>query len=481
MILATGFKLGVNPLEWKIIPTFDLGPLDISPHGVGIAVGYFIGAHYLVRRARRLGGPDEADLWNAIFWGLVGAILGARIGYVLGHLSEVTDGGSDPLGVFKVWEGGISLLGGITGGILLALPYLFRKRMGFWRTFDLVAPALALGIAIGRIGDLIIGDHIGKPTSFFLGWRCLGEVGGGPPRSGLVYREALEAGSAPSLGCFDIAVHQTALYDLISTLALFGVLLWLGRRQARTDLPLAWLGRRELRRGLLTLVFPIWYGTVRIITDFLRVDKRYFGLTGSQILSLIVVAVCLYLLVRYRGAPERERAAERGAAAAEVGAGTSSEEAPADAEPSAEAEARGEAEAPARSEEAAVEAKAGAGEEVTAAPQAVAGQDAGAASEAGAAQEAEGASERGTAVTEPVAGAEAAQESGAAQETEVVQAAELTTADEAPGKKAKATRAKKTSSRGGKGEKAPKDEAGKKAAGRAAGGSKTRQRRGAQK
>jgi hypothetical protein len=163
--------------------------------------------------------------------------------------------------------------------------------MGFWRTVDLAVPGLALGIVVGRIGDLIIGDHLGKPTDFVLGWRCLGEVGGGEPTPAAVYRQALRDGGPPSLGCFDVTVHQTALYDFVSTLVLLGVLLWLGRRVRNV--------------GVLALVFGVWYGSMRIVTDFLRVDRRYFGLTGSQILSLIVVLIALALLARYRGAPPR--------------------------------------------------------------------------------------------------------------------------------------------------------------------------------
>jgi phosphatidylglycerol:prolipoprotein diacylglycerol transferase len=244
----------------------------------------------MVRRARRFGGPKEEDIWNVLFYALLGAIVGARVGYVIGHFGQVTNDGGDLVGVFKIWEGGISLLGGITGAVLAALPYAFRHKMGFWRMMDLAVPGLALGIVIGRIGDLLIGDHLGKPTDFALGWKCLGSSGDAPIPAEQ-YLGRLGQGDPPSLGCFDITLHQTALYDFISTLILLGVLLWLGRKVRGA--------------GFLTLFFVIWYGTMRMITDSLRVDRRYAGLTGSQILSLLVGLACLYLLARYRGAPPR--------------------------------------------------------------------------------------------------------------------------------------------------------------------------------
>ncbi|HEV2755381.1 MAG TPA: prolipoprotein diacylglyceryl transferase [Actinomycetota bacterium] len=296
---ALPFKLGIDPLEWGITPSIDIGGLSVSPHGIGIALGYLAGAQLMVRRARRFDGPDEGDIWNALFYALVGAIVGARLGYVFGHFSEVTDGGDDLLGVFKIYEGGISLLGGITGAVLAALPYTIRKKMGFWRMTDLAAPGLALGIVIGRIGDLVIGDHLGDPTTFALGWRCTGETGGAPPVSAEAY-ERLAESAPPSLGCFDVVLHQTALYDFFSTMLLLGVLLYIGRTVRRP--------------GLMTLVFVIWYGTMRVITDFLRVDKRYLGLTGSQLLALSVVLISLYFLARYRGAPPRWAAPPGGSA-----------------------------------------------------------------------------------------------------------------------------------------------------------------------
>lgn len=291
MILSAPIEFQIDPLAWAVLPRIDIGPLAISPHGIGVALGFFLGAHLMVRRARRYGGPDENDIWNALFYALIGAIVGARVGYLIGHIPEVTDNGDDILGIFRVWEGGISLLGGITGAVLFALPYLLKHRLGFWRMADLALPGLALGIVIGRIGDLVIGDHLGEPTKFALGWRCLGESGGVEPTSAEVYRAALERGDPPSLGCYDLVLHQTALYDFVSTLLLLGLLLYLGRRPHRL--------------GFMTLTYVIWYGTMRVLTDFLRVDQRYFGLTGSQIWALLLVLVCAFILARFRGAPPR--------------------------------------------------------------------------------------------------------------------------------------------------------------------------------
>ncbi len=277
-----------DPFAWEIIPRLRLGPLAISPHGIGIAVGYLLGAQLMVRRSRRFGGPDEADIWNALFWALLGAMVGARLGYVLGHLPEVTNDGNDLLGIFKVWEGGISLLGGITGAVVFAVPYIRKHQMGFWRMVDLAAPGLALGIVIGRIGDLIIGDHLGDPTTLPFGWRCLGSDGE-PPLPAAQYMERFQAGDPPSLGCYDITLHQTALYDFVSTLMLLGLLLYVGRKVRKP--------------GFMALTYVLWYGSARIVFDFLRNDRRYFGLTGSQLWAATLVIVCAYLLVRYRGAP----------------------------------------------------------------------------------------------------------------------------------------------------------------------------------
>lgn len=272
-------------LGWRVVPRIGFGDFSVSPHGVGIMVGYFVGVLLMARRARQRG-FDEDHVWNAAALGVVGAILGARIAYILGHFDEFTG----PVEWLKIWQGGISLVGGLIGGFGLVYLYVRRKGVDFFELVDLAAPGLALGTVLGRSGDLLIGDHLGKATSGWWGWVYRGgELISAPP--------CLTPSGDPvyptASGCIEpgTVVHQTALYDQIWSLVILGILLY--------------LDRSPRRRGFLILTWASLYGLGRIATDFLRVDKTWLGLglTGSQITSIVFVLVCVYLLIRYRGAP----------------------------------------------------------------------------------------------------------------------------------------------------------------------------------
>src|SRR5436190_1364060 len=93
-----------------------IGPLRISPHGVGIAVGFMIGARLMLPEAARKG-IKEDDVYTLLVRAAIGAMIGARVAYVANHLSDY----GSLIDILKVWQGGISLLGGIFGAIALAL------------------------------------------------------------------------------------------------------------------------------------------------------------------------------------------------------------------------------------------------------------------------------------------------------------------------------------------------------------------------
>jgi phosphatidylglycerol:prolipoprotein diacylglycerol transferase len=246
--------------------------LRISPHGVGIAVGFLLGARLMLPEAKRKGISEE-DVYALLTRAAIGAIIGARVAYVVNHLSDY----NHPLDALKIWQGGISLLGGIFGAVLLALPEMKKRKLSFWKVMDAAAPGMALGVIIGRIGDLIVADHLGKPTHFFLGYKC-------PPPN-------INTASP----CVGTVVHQTALYDFLLTIPLLLFLLWL--RRPRKD-------GRVRYDGFLLFVFATWYGVGRLIEDFLREDVRHFGLTGSQWTAAATMALCLFMLVVRRRTPK---------------------------------------------------------------------------------------------------------------------------------------------------------------------------------
>jgi phosphatidylglycerol:prolipoprotein diacylglycerol transferase len=336
-------------VTWPVIDRFRFGDsFAISPHGIFIAIGFGIGAWIFTKLAIQRGVPE--DLANSVvFWSLIGSIVGARVGYVIAHVSEF----DSPLEWLEVWRGGISLLGGIAGATIANAVNIRRQqyRFRFFQIADTVAPALAFGISIGRIGDLIIADHLGKPTSWLLAWRYSSGTIAPPFREvtpgrfvadlddGLT-QQITDAGSKLQDGARVLAegvgVHQTALYDMLLAGVLFAFL-W-------------WFIRSPRREGMVTLTFGLWYGSMRLLEDSLRIDKRFGPLTGSQWTALTVATICVALLVWFAsrrpegpttpprrplratpasgGAPPGERAPEDGASAGEADgsrAGSSSE------------------------------------------------------------------------------------------------------------------------------------------------------------
>jgi phosphatidylglycerol---prolipoprotein diacylglyceryl transferase len=263
----------VAALAWPIIERIPIyGDFKISPHGISIAVGFLFGAQLMLWAAQRRGVArrpvaDIAEVVQSLATrAALGGIVGARFFYIVTRPELFPD----PLGWFRIWEGGLSLLGGVTGAILAGFPYALRRRLSVRLLLDSLAPGLALGIFLGRIGDLVIGEHLGGRTDFFLGWRCTGAFG---------QPQAPYPWPGPRVqGCYDAVVHQTALYDFLTAGLTLAVLLLLQRR-SRFD-------------GSFAATFAVLYGGGRFLSDFARsADKDLlWTLTGSQLTVLAAIA-----------------------------------------------------------------------------------------------------------------------------------------------------------------------------------------------
>lgn len=259
-----------------LLAAFTYDPIQawgpVSPHGIGTAGGFLAGAFLMARRAEPRGIP-KTEVYNAVTWGAVGAILGARGFYVLAHLSEF-DSVRDML---AVWEGGLTMFGGFVGGLVLGLGYLRRHGFDIPVALDAAAPGFVVGVIIGRIGDIVIADHLGRPTDFFAGYR--------------IPDADLAPGYGPPVYVPGEVVHHTAVYDLLGALVLLGFIYLVGRRASHP--------------GVLFATFAVWYGAQRLLIDFTRnrelIESFFFGLSGSQWAGIGFALGGTYALLRMRG------------------------------------------------------------------------------------------------------------------------------------------------------------------------------------
>lgn len=247
------------------------GFIQVRSYGLMMALAFLVGTWLGLREAKRLG-LDEDKVVNIILIVLVVSVLGARALYVMEHVQEFRrEWGS----VLALWQGGLTLYGGIVAGTAAGLMAARRFGLPMWTLADALTPSLALGTAIGRVGCHLNGCCYGRPTS--LPWGIVF-----PPDS----YAGLEFGNAP--------VHPSQLY-----LAGAGVLLFL----------LTWfLRRRSGVPGTLFWLFIVLFALVRIPIDLTRAYEaeatllRFgaFGITESQLTSLAFALFGLLMIARLR-------------------------------------------------------------------------------------------------------------------------------------------------------------------------------------
>ena len=148
-------------------------------------MGFLLGSYFFLKWCRGAGLTDD-QVYSLVNRAAIGSIIGARVAYVINHPGDF----DNPLEIFAVWKGGISLLGGIGGAVLAGVPKMRSEGLSFWKVMDLAVPGVIMGIVVGRVGDLVIADHLGKPTDFFLGYVC--------PSGGRPVRRAWRPSARPS-------------------------------------------------------------------------------------------------------------------------------------------------------------------------------------------------------------------------------------------------------------------------------------------
>ncbi len=231
-----------------IDPTIELGPLTLAWHGITIAVGILVGGLAAAREARTRG-LDTAPLQTIGVILVVAALVGSRA-YFLAEHGELLDPSE--------WLGtrGFTFYGGLIAAALGIGAYLWRRRLSI-EYLDTVAFGLPLGIAIGRIGDVINGEHYGPATDFFLG-----------------VRNTHPDADVPSP---DLAYHSGGLYEVLIGVLTFVVVLAF-RNRLRRPTAMTWLVIALLSVG-------------RFVEFFARSDSQTLalGLEAGQWTSLALI------------------------------------------------------------------------------------------------------------------------------------------------------------------------------------------------
>ena len=248
-------------------PQFDpvaiaIGPIQIHWYGLTYLVAFGLFLWLGARRVRypwlAEAGWTRRDIEDLLFYGVVGVILGGRIGYVLFYKPAYY--AAHPLEVLAVWQGGMSFHGGLLS--VLAAMALFARRRGrtFLQVTDVIAPCVPTGLASGRIGNFINGELWGRAADPSLPWAMVF------PQSGT-----------------DIPRHPSQLYQFALEGLLLFALLW-------------WYASKPRQTGQVSGAFLIGYGFFRFIAEFFRepdsfLGLRAFDLSQGQWLSLPMIAI----------------------------------------------------------------------------------------------------------------------------------------------------------------------------------------------
>ena len=230
-------------------PQFDpvalsLGPVQVHWYGLTYLAAFGL---FLFLAARRVQQPQyvhagwtRRDVEDLLFWGVLGVVLGGRIGYSLfykpGHYL------ANPLEMLMVWKGGMSFHGGLLGVIAAMALFARSRKRPFLQVTDLIAPCVPTGLAMGRVGNFINGELWGRAADPALPWAMVF------PQSGTM-----------------LARHPSQIYQFLLEGLLLFALLW-------------WYGRKARPTGQVSGAFLIGYGIFRFIAEYFREPDSFLGL-----------------------------------------------------------------------------------------------------------------------------------------------------------------------------------------------------------
>lgn len=247
----------------------DLGIVKIYWYSIMILLGLLIGGYLVLKESKRFKIPEDY-ITNMFLYTIIFGVLGARLYYVVFNWDYYSQ---DLISIFKIWEGGLAIHGGLLFGLIFIIYYTKKYKVNTFRMLDIVVVGLLIGQAIGRWGNFFNGEaHGGATTLEFL--------------TSLHLPQFIIDG----MNIYGTYYHPTFLYE--SLWCLLGLILFLIIRR-----------RKYQKIGQLTGLYLIWYGIGRFFIEGMRTDSLMLGnLRMAQIVSIIfVIAGVLIFLARSSG------------------------------------------------------------------------------------------------------------------------------------------------------------------------------------
>lgn len=227
---------------------FYIGNKPIYWYALIILTGFLLGMFFVYKTCEKRG-VEKNNIWDIALYGLVSGIVGARIYYVLFALDEF----SSFWEIFEIWNGGLAIYGGIIGAAIAAFIYCRIKKLNTAKVFDVCAPGLLIGQAVGRFGNFVNAEVYGKETSSLLGMSI--------------------NGNAP--------VHPLFLYEsLWNIMGLIIILL---------------LRDRKKRDGQIFCLYIFWYSLGRLFLEGMR-NPAYILYVIPNVLGISQLAAAIFII-----------------------------------------------------------------------------------------------------------------------------------------------------------------------------------------
>lgn len=263
---------------------FSIGPLEVHWYGIMylLAFLFFWGLGSWLSNNRKWWGWSSQEVGDFLFYGMLGVVLGGRLGYVFFYsFQNLLD---DPLFLFRITDGGMSFHGGLIGALVAMWWFGRRTGRGFWKVSDFVAPLVPVGLGLGRIGNFIGGELWGRSSDAPWAMIFANSIQVGGWRS-TELKAAWESGALDHL-----ARHPSQLYQALGEgLALF--------------ILLAVYSRRPRPTAAVSGLFLVGYGCFRFMAEFFREPDDHIGfiigewLTMGMLLSLPMVLAGIVIMV----------------------------------------------------------------------------------------------------------------------------------------------------------------------------------------